>query len=321
MILRLKMFWNLIEKHEREYGMTDTERAANTMAEISNSDGLAFHKDQASGQVNGIPIQIIKTITDSKSEGQVINVPLKYLSGGANVRKKIEDDDDFRGLVESIKDCGLIQYPTIAYQKGKICVISGNRRIAAVRLLGWEKVKCVVKIIGDESERLHIQLAENINRSNLKPIEYAEAILRFKEESRFTNERIGELFGKSRKYIEQLVKIGSWPDEAKNLIEIHGIDITPLIKIAFKKEAKDTDWILQEVKKLVGDNTSENDEGEKSEGRDSPTRSSLKERRKTQIQEWISKNGYSEKELNIVASFLNDMRIRGWISNDLGNGK
>ncbi|MDQ3233556.1 MAG: ParB/RepB/Spo0J family partition protein [Pseudobdellovibrionaceae bacterium] len=292
--------------------MTDTERATDTMSEISNSDGLAFHKDQASGQVNGIPMQIVKTITDSKSEGQVINVPLRYLSDGANIRKKIENDDDFKGLVESIKERGLIQYPTIAYQKGKICVIAGNRRIAAVRLLGWEKVKCVVKIIADESERLHIQLAENINRSNLKPIDYAEAISRFKEESGLTNERIGELFGKSRKYIEQLVKIGSWSDEVRNLIEINEIEITPLIKIAFKKESKDPKWVLQEIKKIIGESTSQEDEKSK---KDLPTQALLREKRHAQIQTWVSSKGYSEKELGMILSFLSDMKIRGWVNN------
>lgn len=298
--------------------MADNERATDTMSEISSSDGLAFHKDQSAGQVNGIPLQIIKIITDTKSEGQVINVPLKYLSDGANVRKKIDDDDEFKGLVASIKERGLIQYPTIAYQKGKICVIAGNRRVAAVRSLGWEKVKCVVKIVGDESERLHIQLAENINRSNLKPVDYAEAILQFKGESGLTNERIGELFGKSRKYIEQLVKIGSWPDSVKNLIESHALDITPLVKIAFKKESKDLDYVLQEVKKLVGLPL---DERPNSESDKAPPLSRQLEKRQLKVKEWISSKGYSDSELSIILSFLKDMNIRGWPEAIPGNGK
>lgn len=309
--------------------MSESERASEAIAEMNSSQGLAFHKDQASGNVNGIPMSVLKNLTDPKNEGTLVNLPLKYLSEGENIRKEIPDDDEFRALVESIKEAGLIQYPTIAYKKGKIVLLAGNRRVKAIKVLGWEKVRCVVKIIDSEKDSLHIQLAENINRSSLKPLDYSEAVARLKRESGYTNEKLGNLLGRSRKYIEQLVKIAEWDDEAKSLIEKHDIEITSLIKIAFKKEAKNPDFVRAEILKLpLASRTElfEDTEVENSKKRNERKQrehrnlvNSMSKMKQKKLKEWVSAKKVDSTTERLILEFLRDMKIRGWFSDETVN--
>ena len=102
-----------------------------------------------------------------------------------------QESDDFKGLVNTIQQCGLIQplVVEIIPDSKRFLLISGERRLRAIKKLAligqeperWKEIECVVKEKVSRSERLLLQLIENIQRKNFEPVEYARGMFALKE--------------------------------------------------------------------------------------------------------------------------------------------
>lgn len=121
-----------------------------------------------------------------------------------NERKKgIEE------LAESIRVEGLLQpiIVTKADQQGEnYKIIAGERRFHAISLLGWPEVECRI-LNKDTKETYKLAVVENLLRENLSPYEEVEAMKILKEEYKYTDSDLGNIFGKSRNYISEILSI------------------------------------------------------------------------------------------------------------------
>lgn len=95
----------------------------------------------------------------------------------ANVRKGVVTDVD--DLAASITSVGILQ-PLVVFRApakpGTYVVLAGHRRLAAARMLGLREVPCVVRDdAATINEQTVIMLVENLQRSDLGPVEKAEA--------------------------------------------------------------------------------------------------------------------------------------------------
>ncbi|MDQ3235525.1 MAG: ParB/RepB/Spo0J family partition protein, partial [Pseudobdellovibrionaceae bacterium] len=154
-------------------------------------------------------------------DGVSLELPIKHITLDQNIRDKIDHNDpDFKQLVDSIKEVGLLQLPvvTVDLDQGKILCLGGHRRIEALRVLGNETVKVVYRCLEERSVQKLAQLMENVARQNLLPLELAKAVGDLKRSEKYSAVRLAELLGKERKYVERLLKIDRWPAEAKSLI-------------------------------------------------------------------------------------------------------
>lgn len=121
-------------------------------------------------------------------------------------RKRI-DPDTISELASSIKAQGLIQ-PLVVNDSldGTYELISGERRLRAVRRLGWDKVPAVIRRVGD-SELLEITLVENLQREDLNPVEEAAGYKRLNEEFQLTQAQIAERVGKDRATVANTMRL------------------------------------------------------------------------------------------------------------------
>jgi ParB family chromosome partitioning protein len=138
-----------------------------------------------------------------------------------------DDDPEFRELKASMREIGQLQPlavvsrqvfekakpEAIAHASPKVrkliqaaewVVVTGNRRLAAARQLGWTRIDIRVQDqLGDEDGRIdEAVLIENIHRKNLAPIKEAEALaLMVKRHG--SQERVAERVGKSQMFVSQ----------------------------------------------------------------------------------------------------------------------
>ncbi len=154
----------------------------------------------------------------SMEDGKVVSIGITEIVLKRNVRANIDTSSpEFRQLVESIKDTGLLQYPVISPVGGDILCIAGHRRLLALKELGWTKVRCVVRHWDAPEEQATATLVENIARQALAPLDLARAVsLVIKNEGSVL--RVAELLARDRKYIERLRNIDGWPEAAKEII-------------------------------------------------------------------------------------------------------
>lgn len=112
---------------------------------------------------------------------RVEEVPINLVKKLDNSRLRI-DERDLVPLMEDIKHRGLLQ-PIGVIKEGEEYIIRfGNRRLQACRKLGWETIPAIISPRElDEDSFMADNIAENLHRVDLTPIELAKQCKSFLE--------------------------------------------------------------------------------------------------------------------------------------------
>lgn len=155
--------------------------------------------------------------TDSKAlsnkdsgYGNIKEVPIEFLVPGLYQPRKIFDAEALEALASSIKSQGIIQ-PIVVREierdgQKKYEILAGERRWRASQIAELDKVPVILQSLTDQ-EALAVALIENIQREDLSPIEEAEAIARFIEEFDLTHQEVGDLIGRSRSAVSNVIRL------------------------------------------------------------------------------------------------------------------
>src|SRR3989344_133871 len=118
-------------------------------------------------------------------------------------------------LVDSIKTHGLIQPLVIAQTPAGYQIIAGERRWRASRLAGLTEVP--VKIIQTSPQgMLEMAIVENVQRSDLNPVDRANSFDRLMREFGLTNLDIATRTSKSPSYVSNSLRLLELPDALKD---------------------------------------------------------------------------------------------------------
>jgi ParB family chromosome partitioning protein len=123
-------------------------------------------------------------------------------------------DFDQKGLNElkqSISENGVIQPITVRRSNGDYELIAGERRLRAVRELGYERIPAYVMEVDSDDQMLELALVENIQREDLNPIELARAYQMLQNEYGLTQENVAQKVGKDRATVANFVRLLKLP--------------------------------------------------------------------------------------------------------------
>lgn len=159
------------------------------------------------------------------------------------------NDREIQELSDSIKENGVIQPLIVAHstnQPGFLELIAGERRLRASKLANLSTVPVVVLDVEDEHSLLEMALIENIQRTDLNPLEEAEAYNKLIEKFGYTQEETARRVGKNRSTITNMLRLLHLPQFVKsdiiegNLSEGHGRALLKLIDDPLKiREIRD----------------------------------------------------------------------------------
>lgn len=127
------------------------------------------------------------------------------------------NDADLQELADSIRENGVIQ-PLIVTQsdiQGNYDLIAGERRLRASKLAGLDKVPVVVMDVTREDTLLELALIENVQRTDLNPIEEAEAYQKLIQRFGYTQEDTAKRVGKKRSTISNMLRLLNLPEFIK----------------------------------------------------------------------------------------------------------
>ena len=126
-------------------------------------------------------------------------------------------EEDLRNLGASIKSKGIIQ-PLVVRPRGeKYEIIAGERRYLAAKRLKLKRVPIIIRKSDDE-ESMELALIENIQRSDLNPIEEARAYETLMEKYSLTQVAVGEKVGKSREAIANILRLLKLPSDVQKFV-------------------------------------------------------------------------------------------------------
>ena len=124
-------------------------------------------------------------------------------------------------LTNSIKERGVIQ-PIIVRksksQNNKYEIIAGERRWIAAQNAGLHEVPTVV-VEANDLKSLEFAIVENVQRSDLNPIEEAQGYKRLIDEFSYDQEKVAQFIGKSRAHITNCLRLLTLPKDVVLLIE------------------------------------------------------------------------------------------------------
>ena len=133
--------------------------------------------------------------------------------------RKIFDKESLEDLTASIKERGIIQ-PIIVRKtdnKDKFEIVAGERRWLAAQNAGLHEIPTVV-IDADNLKSLEFAIVENVQRSDLNPIEEAKGYQRLIDEFNYDQEKVSKFIGKSRAHVSNCLRLLTLPNEVIELI-------------------------------------------------------------------------------------------------------
>ena len=135
--------------------------------------------------------------------------------------RKFFDEENLQDLANSIKERGIIQ-PIIVRKssddKSKYEIIAGERRWLAAQKAGLHEVPVIITE-ADDLKSLEFAIVENVQRSDLNPIEEAKGYERLIKDFLYDQEKVSKFIGKSRSHIANFLRLLSLPSEVIKLIE------------------------------------------------------------------------------------------------------
>ena len=176
-------------------------------------------------------------------------IPIEFIEPGPWQARKSFDKNELESLSKSITNQGIIQpiiLKTRDDKKNHYYLIAGERRWRACQIAKIHEIPSIIKDDIDNSKIAELSLVENIQRSELNPIEEAEGYQSLIEKYNYTQDQISKSVGKSRSYIANILRLQSLSNLAKQFLIQEKLtvgQIRPLIG------CKDSDNLLDLISK------------------------------------------------------------------------
>jgi len=153
------------------------------------------------------------TPSDKREAESLREIPISEIRSNPFQPRQNFNSDELKELQESLKASGLLQPVTVRRRTDGAAgyeLVAGERRLRAATNLGWTTISAVVKAF-DDRQLLGLALVENLQRSNLNPVEEAEGYDRLITEFGHSQQSVAELVGKDRSTVANALRILQLP--------------------------------------------------------------------------------------------------------------
>jgi len=147
----------------------------------------------------------------------IVRIAVEQIVRDPGQPRKTFDETKLRELAESIRTQGVIQPILVRRDGPEYRLIAGERRWRAAPLAGLHEVPAVVRDVSP-AEALELALVENLQRTDLNPLEEAEGYRRLIQEFGLTQDQVGERVGRDRTSVANALRLLQLPQPVKDLL-------------------------------------------------------------------------------------------------------
>jgi len=147
-------------------------------------------------------------------------VPIALIRPNPYQPRKEFRTEELADLEASLKATGLLQPITVRPAAGGdgFELIAGERRLRAASRAGWTEIPAVIKELDDQT-LLTLALVENLQRTDLNPIEEAEGYHRLINEFGLTQQQVADAIGKDRSTVANLLRVLNLPASIRRMLQ------------------------------------------------------------------------------------------------------
>jgi ParB family chromosome partitioning protein len=149
-------------------------------------------------------------------------LPIEKVIANPNQPRQDFNKEDLEDLTRSIASRGIIQPIIVRVSKENndlYQIVAGERRWRAAQKAQLHEVPVVVRDFTDE-ELLEVAIIENVQRSNLNPVEEALAYKALIDNFNYTQEQVATGLGKSRSHVANLLRLLNLPEKVLKYVRV-----------------------------------------------------------------------------------------------------
>lgn len=147
-------------------------------------------------------------------------VPIELIGPNPRNPRRTFGEAELADLAQSLREHGLVQ-PVVVRPapglKGRYEIIAGERRWRAAQLAGLGEIPIILRDV-DDRVALEIAIVENVQRSDLNPIEEALGYQRLIDDHGYTQADLGQVIGKSRSHVANTLRLLKLPSDIRDML-------------------------------------------------------------------------------------------------------
>ncbi len=141
-------------------------------------------------------------------------LPIEFIEANPRNPRKSFGAEDIQDLANSVREKGVLQ-PIVVRpcenKPGRYEIVAGERRWRAAQRASLHEVPVIIKDLSD-GEALEIAIVENVQRTDLNPLEEAEGYKELISRFDYTQDQLSKVIGKSRSHIANTIRLTKLPD-------------------------------------------------------------------------------------------------------------
>ena len=146
------------------------------------------------------------------------SLPISQIKPNKDQPRKLFRDEELAELTDSIRQNGILQPILVRKKDDGYEIVAGERRYQAAREAGLEEVPVIIRDISDD-DVFKLALIENLQRSDLSPLEEACGYRQLIKDKGLTQEELAKLLSKSRSTITNTLRLLDLPEEVQELVD------------------------------------------------------------------------------------------------------
>lgn len=147
----------------------------------------------------------------AEEKERIVFIEIEKIRPNPDQPRRRTDNSGIQGLAESIQSVGLLQPIIVRREGNEFFVVAGERRLMASKVAGLKRIESII-INANEEENITMALIENVQRSDLNPIEEAGAYKVLMNRFKLKQQEIAERVGKERATISNLLRLLNLPE-------------------------------------------------------------------------------------------------------------
>lgn len=144
-------------------------------------------------------------------------LPMSKIKPNKNQPRRSFEAEPMRELADSIKQNGVLQPIMVRKVGTEYEIVAGERRYQAAKVAGLKEIPVLIRDVSDE-DVFKLALIENLQRSDLNPIEEALGYKTLIEQNSLTQEALAKVVSKSRPTIANALRLLDLPEEVQELM-------------------------------------------------------------------------------------------------------
>lgn len=188
----------------------------------------------------------VESILTENSYRAIQFVDISQLIPFKNQKRKYFDNEKLKNLAETIREHGIRQPLTVIQSEESLDqfeIVSGERRFLAAKMIGLDKVPCIVIHARKAAEE--IAVIENVQRADLHPIELGKAYNSLLENGVISSHNeLAKKIGVPRTQISEYITFSTLPDYISDQLIVNGIFARQVLRKFSKCSSEQEMWGL-----------------------------------------------------------------------------